>query len=101
MDIKNTAFIDAVGKLNIDSPVKKSTSTEGIDFKDILADAMDEVNTAQLNSEKMDEMLAIGEVENLHEVTIAAQKAELTLSLAVEVKNRLVEAYQEIMRVNL
>lgn len=70
-------------------------------FGDILNNAINEVDKTEKNSVDMMQKLATGEVENIHEVFIASQKAELTLNMAVEVKNRVVEAYKEIMRLQL
>lgn len=67
-------------------------------FGDILTRAIDDVNSAQVDSQKMGQLLAIGEIDNLHDVQIAGQKAELTLNLMVEVRNKIVDAYNEIQR---
>lgn len=68
-------------------------------FGAILSKAIDEVNSAQVESEKMGHLLAIGEIDNLHDVQIAGQKAELTLNLMVEVRNKILDAYNEINRI--
>lgn len=67
-------------------------------FGDILTRAIDDVNSAQVDSQKMGQLLAIGEIDNLHDVQIAGQKAELTLNLMVQVRNKIVDAYNEIQR---
>lgn len=80
-------------KSNLVKPVET-----GQKFGDILTKAIDDVNSAQVESEKMGQLLAIGEIDNLHDVQIAGQKAELTLNLMVEVRNKIVDAYNEIQR---
>lgn len=72
-----------------------------IDFGGFLKDAIGKVNELELQSQQADEMLAIGETENIHEVMIAAQKAEIALQFTMEVKNKIMEAYKEIMRLPL
>ena len=67
-------------------------------FGEILNNAINEVDTAERNSVDMIQKLATGEINNVHEVFIASQKAELTLNMAIEVKNRVIDAYKEIMR---
>lgn len=67
-------------------------------FGDILTKAIDDVNSFQVESQKMGQLLAVGEIDNLHDVKIAGQKAELTLNLMVEVRNKIVDAYNEIQR---
>lgn len=71
------------------------------DFKTMLANALDTVNAAQKESTLMTHKLITGEVEDLHQVMIAAQKASITLDLTVQVRNKVVEAYQEIMRMQM
>ncbi|MBB6216470.1 flagellar hook-basal body complex protein FliE [Anaerosolibacter carboniphilus] len=72
-----------------------------IDFGGFLKDEIGKVNELELQSQQADEMLAIGETENIHEVMIAAQKAEIALQFTMEVKNKIMEAYKEIMRLPL
>ncbi len=68
-------------------------------FGDVLSKAIGEVNGAQVESANMGRLLAIGEIDNLHDVKIAGQKAELTLNLMVEVRNKILDAYNEIQRI--
>lgn len=68
------------------------------DFKAILKGYVEEVNQLQLKAEELDQKLAAGTLENIHEATIAAEKAALALELTIEIRNKVVEAYQEIMR---
>ncbi|WP_257350065.1 flagellar hook-basal body complex protein FliE [Pseudalkalibacillus decolorationis] len=66
-------------------------------FKDILT----QVNEAQLKSDVATEKLITGQTDNLHNVMITAEKASIMLHTAVEVRNKAVEAYQEVMRMQL
>ncbi len=77
---------------------KKTTENSSVDFKSILMDALGEVNDAEKTTQAIDEMLAVGEVDNIHELRIEAMKADLTLNMAVEVRNKVIDAYNEIMR---
>lgn len=70
-------------------------------FSEIFKNALSEVNAAQLESNKLTEKLAMGEVNDIHEVMIASQKASLSLQLTVQVRNKVVEAYQEMMRMQV
>lgn len=72
-----------------------------VDFAEALDKAMSVVNQSDFDSKRVGDLLAIGEIENPHDVTIAATKAELTLNYAIEVKNRVIESYREIMRLQL
>lgn len=78
------------------------TSAEAQDsFKSLFSDALNQVNDAQHASTRATEKLARGENIDLHEVMITAQKASITLQATVEVRNKIVEAYQEVMRMQV
>jgi flagellar hook-basal body complex protein FliE len=70
-------------------------------FAELLKDAINEVNRQQVESEQLSQKLVTGEVQDIHQVMIASQKASISLSLAIQVRNKVVEAYQEIMRMPL
>ena len=98
MDISNISQVlsnNDIKDFNVDKNQKK------INFGEILNEALNKVNDDQNFADEMDRMLATGEVDNVHEVTIAAQKAQLTLNLAVEIKSQLMDAYKEIMRLQI
>lgn len=89
-------FITEKGKN--ENPTK---NTSALNFGEILSDAISRVNELEKESDKMSEKLAMGEADNLHEVVIATEKADLALNLAVQVRNKMVEAYEEIMRMQI
>jgi flagellar hook-basal body complex protein FliE len=57
-----------------------------------------EVDSAQKHADAQMTGLATGEVIDVHEVTVAVEEAQLAVSLMIEIRNRLVQAYQEVMR---
>ena len=71
------------------------------DFQEMLKGYLEEVNQLQLRSEELDRKLAAGTLENIHEATIAAEKAALALEFTIQIRNKVVEAYQEIMRMSI
>lgn len=73
----------------------------GIDFKDVLNESLRNLNETELNAQEMDRLLAIGEIDNLHDVMVASQQAEIALNLAMEIKTQVIDAYKEIMRLQL
>lgn len=83
--------------------IPKATAPENKvdDFGDMFKKALQEVNTAQKESEKKTTELVMGEGTDIHEVMIASQKASLSLQLTVQMRNKAVEAYQEIMRMQV
>jgi flagellar hook-basal body complex protein FliE len=77
------------------------TNKPSQNFADLLKEAINEVNRQQVESEQLSQKLVTGEVQDIHQVMIASQKASISLSLAIQVRNKVVEAYQEIMRMPL
>ena len=69
-------------------------------FGDYLNQALQKVNNLQIEADQMVEKVAQGE-EDIHNALIALQKANLALGLTVQVRNKVVEAYQEIMRMQV
>jgi len=82
--------------------MQKSTPYEAQQqFGAMLKDAISNVNDQQKVSDTMTNKLIRGEQVELHEVMIASQKASITLSATMEVRNKVIEAYQEIMRMSV
>ena len=73
----------------------------GKSFGEMLGSALEEVNQAQLKADGMAKKFLIGEVQDIHQVTIAMEEARLMMQMAVEVRNKIVEAYQEISRMQV
>lgn len=70
-------------------------------FSLFLNKALNRVNELQLENEEYKRLLITGEVDNLHDVTIAAEKANVSLQLTLSIRNKVVEAYREIMRMQI
>ena len=70
-------------------------------FASTLKDAVNAVNTAQKDSDVKMQELATGKSQNIHETMISAEKAELALKLMVQVRNKVIDAYQEIMKMQV
>ncbi|MEA3315434.1 MAG: flagellar hook-basal body complex protein FliE [Campylobacterota bacterium] len=66
-------------------------------FSTILKNSIDEVNDTQLNAYNAMEEIATGKVENLQEAIQRIEEAELSLKLGLEVKNKALGAYKQIM----
>ena len=70
-------------------------------FGQYLVDALKETNTLQQKSDAMNAALAAGEVDDISQVVIAGQKSEIALQLTMQVRNRALSAYQELMRMQV
>ncbi|MDQ0203785.1 flagellar hook-basal body complex protein FliE [Pectinatus haikarae] len=70
-------------------------------FGQFLTDALKETNALQKNSEQMDMALAAGKVDDISKVVVASEKAQIALNLTMSLRNKAVDAYQEIMRMQV
>lgn len=83
------------------NPEKK---TEGDLFKSLLDTAIDNVKTTNnylSNAENEQIKFALGETENTHDLTIALQKASTALQYTVAIRDKTLEAYREIMQMQI
>ncbi len=67
-------------------------------FAGLLGDLLQDASQASAASDRLVESLAKGEPTDIHDVMIAMTEADLSFRLVVEVRNRLIDAYQEIQR---
>jgi flagellar hook-basal body complex protein FliE len=70
-------------------------------FKQTLNNFLEEVNGLQVEDEQTTEAFLKGEITDLHQVSVAAQKARVSLELLLQIRNKLLESYQEIMRMQV
>jgi flagellar hook-basal body complex protein FliE len=75
------------------------TTGDGKTFGDVLKDFVTQADQAQVQYDQAIDAVQRGETDNLHRVMLAQGQAQLSLKLAVEVRNKLVDAYKEVMRV--
>lgn len=70
-------------------------------FADLLQGLMEQAVQRQSDADELSRQLALGETDQVHAVMIAAEKAALTWQLLQQVRNKLLEAWQEIMRMQI
>jgi len=73
----------------------------GPSFKDMLVDSIQQVNTMQLDADKAVETLFSGGEINPAEVLTAVQKADLAFRLTMQMRNKLMEVYQEVKDIRI
>jgi len=71
------------------------------DFSAFLKEAIGKLDQTQIEAEQAAKALVTGEIEDFHTPVVAMEKASLTLSLAVTVRNKVLEAYHDIMRMQI
>ena len=81
----------------------KSTKTpaDGSGFADALKKSINDVNEMQQKGEKAMSDLATGQVKDLHQAALAIDKAEISMKLMLEVRNKALNAYKEISRTQM
>ncbi|SMP13790.1 flagellar hook-basal body complex protein FliE [Desulfurobacterium pacificum] len=70
-------------------------------FVEVFEDFLKDVNNDQLEARAVEKELASGKVENLQQAIYTIEKADISLRLLVEIRNKAVESYQEIMRMQV
>jgi len=93
--LRTTAAQASGGKAAASAP-----AAGGADFAQVLQSSIDKVNETQQQANQMAEKLAAGDTsQNLHEVMIALQTASVSFQEMVQVRNKLVTAYQDVMNI--
>lgn len=70
-------------------------------FSEMLGNALQDVNRNILESEKLTQDFVLGKNVELHQVVLANEQASLALQMTIQVRNKVIEAYQEIMRMQV
>lgn len=87
-------------KLNIAPQEKEKAKPEG-EFTQFLVSAIDQVNEIQKNADAQITKVIKGEVEDIHTAMMELSKADLSFQMMMEVRKKITEAYQEIMRMQV
>jgi len=95
------AFIPPIEAIGEALRTGSSTGVQQANFSDWLVNQVNHSETAIKTAETEVQKLALGEAENLHQVMIALSKAKTSFELTVQVRNKLLESFQEIMRMSV
>lgn len=88
-------------KQDMNVPAPGAQGVSGPNFFSVLEKSMDEVNQNQLAADQSIKDLVAGKNKNIHETMLAIQKADLSLKTMMQVRNKVLEAYKEIMRMQV
>jgi flagellar hook-basal body complex protein FliE len=94
--VRHIQGLSGVHPVQTPASVGKTEGSEG--FGDVFKRYLGQVDEAQKGFDAAIAAVERGEVDNLHQVMIAQNQAQLSLKLAAEVRNKMVEAYKEVMR---
>lgn len=93
-DVSSTYNNNTVHKKNVDDHKELS-------FSNILKGQLNELNSLQIEADKSTQQLITGEAQNAYEVMIKTQEAVLAFEMTIQLRNKIVEAYQEVMRMQV
>lgn len=101
MEVNNINGLDISGSLSKLSPTGESSESEGGGFGSVIKDAVDSLDKTQKAAEQEIKTAVKGESPDLHKTIIALQSADLQFQLGLQVRNKLIGAYEEIMRMQV
>lgn len=96
-----SSISNSIGSISPQQNNATQKPVAGQSFENMLNNAISEVNNQQVEGYKAMEGIATGNVKNLQEAVQKIEEAELSLKLALEVKNKAVSAYKEVMRMQV
>lgn len=82
----------------LETSAAKLDKSDGVDFKEILQNSINQINDMNDKADQAIEKLATGEIQDMHQVMIAIEKADLTFKTMMQIRNKLLDAYQEVMK---
>ena len=96
---------NTIGKISnindITNRLDKQNKTKDNEFSKVLQESIKDVNKTQITADKAMADLATGEVKNLHQAALAIGKAETSMKVMLEIRNKALNAYKEISRTQL
>lgn len=102
MDIKDVTQFPEIAGLRIQGPASGAERSEPAkSFGSVLEDSLAEVNRLQQQADRSITDLATGEKASVHDTMIAMEQASVSFQLMMQVRNKIVEAYQEILRMQV
>lgn len=106
MDVPGVSSLSGVAASPSVFPLASSSKPAGAadiarQFGDVLEKAVENLDQQEKNVQKLNQQFIVGQLSDVHSLMIASEKAQLGLQLTVQVRNKVIEAYQEIMRTQL
>lgn len=101
----NVNSIDSYNKIfdniNFSDASKKSDTSSKDSFLNILESKLDDVNDKLVNSDNITQQYIEGDDVDIHQVLMAGEEAKMSLDLALQVRNKLIDAYQELNKTQI
>lgn len=102
-----TAFItpiqtvNSIGGLQKNQSIAQENGNGGSLFADVFQNAIKDVEDTQVNLEQQQYLLATGQTDSAHTVQIAAAEAQIAVDMLVQLRNKALDSYNELMRISL
>ena len=82
-------------------PEASTQATGNVDFSEALQDGLEAVNAEIAKAEELPAAFVTGEIEDFHEVAVQLKRADIGFRFALEIRNKLIDAYREVMRMSV
>ena len=79
----------------------QSSNSGGTTFAEILSNSLEQVNQHQVQADQAIREMVAGRSKNIHETMLAVERADSSLKLMMQVRNKILDAYREIMRMQV
>jgi len=99
--LQSIRSVDSVKGLEPLKPLGQQQKAAGTDFGQYLNSAISELTALQVDAAEKSALLVSGDIEDFHTPIIALEKASLALGLAVSLRNKVLDAYHEVMRMQI
>jgi flagellar hook-basal body complex protein FliE len=80
--------------------LRQATDRSG-SFLSLLGEQLDQINQQHHLADRQIQQLALGQTDAVHDVVLSVAKADLMFRMVLEIRNRLIESYQEVMRMQV
>ena len=95
------AFISKVDNINNINTEIKNKKTEDKGFDEVLKKELEETNNSSQKAEELEADIATGKVKDISTATITIQKAEMQMKMMLEVRNKAINAYKELLKTQI
>lgn len=97
--------INSIGPISSGNQIQKNqnikTEKGGLSFKDTLNSFLSDVNEMQQKADQSIQKMVSGEITDVHQVMSSVEEAGVAFNMMMEIRNKVMDAYQEIMRIRL
>lgn len=92
---------EVIGKTGIPKEAVSTESGSTTSFGDMLKNSLQKVNEYQSQADQAIQELVAGRTKNVHETMLAVERADLSLKLMMQIRNKVIDAYREIMKMQI